>query len=336
MSFFHRFKAAIALLALTLGLTLVAADYAEARRGGSFGSRGTRTWQAPPVTNTAPRQVQPVERTMAPRPSANETGSLRSPSTNPRPGFFNGFGRSLVGGLLLGGLIGMLMGTGFGGAAGLLGLVLQIGLLVLGAMLLMRFLRNRQQPAYAGAPVQRSAAGDSFRVPDVGRGGGDRGDYNPAGGDYIGRKGDYMSPPAATSSVDDVGLQARDFDDFERLLGEVQDAYAREDFGALRELTTPEVMGYLSEELGQNATRGVRNEVSATKLLQGDLAEAWREGDADYATLAMRYESIDVTRDRASGRIVEGDPDRPTEATELWTFVRRRGAPWKLSAIQEA
>jgi predicted lipid-binding transport protein (Tim44 family) len=40
-------------------------------------------------------------------------------------------------------------------------------------------------------------------------------------------------------------------------------------------------------------------------------------------------------RDRQTGAVVEGDPDRPTTTTELWTFVRRPGEPWKLSAIQE-
>ena len=40
-------------------------------------------------------------------------------------------------------------------------------------------------------------------------------------------------------------------------------------------------------------------------------------------------------RDRATGKVVEGD-ERLTETTELWTFVRPRGGEWKLSAIQEA
>ena len=38
----------------------------------------------------------------------------------------------------------------------------------------------------------------------------------------------------------------------------------------------------------------------------------------------------------ATGRVVEGDPERTTEATELWTFVRERGGAWLLAAIQQA
>ena len=93
-------------------------------------------------------------------------------------------------------------------------------------------------------------------------------------------------------------------------------------------------MSYLAEELGQNGARGVRNEVSEVKLLQGDLAESWREDNNDYATVAMRYQSRDVMRDRSSGEVIEGDPDHPTEATELWTFARNRNGDWRLSAIQ--
>jgi predicted lipid-binding transport protein (Tim44 family) len=94
-------------------------------------------------------------------------------------------------------------------------------------------------------------------------------------------------------------------------------------------------MSYLAEELGQNAARGVRNDVSDVKLLQGDLSESWREDDTDYATVAMRYRSRDIMRDRSSGKVAEGDPDQPIETTELWTFTRNRNGDWRLSAIQE-
>ncbi|TJW30535.1 MAG: hypothetical protein E5X59_38545, partial [Mesorhizobium sp.] len=39
--------------------------------------------------------------------------------------------------------------------------------------------------------------------------------------------------------------------------------------------------------------------------------------------------------DRASGKIVAGEADRPTETTELWTFTRQNGGDWKLAAIQQ-
>ena len=70
-------------------------------------------------------------------------------------------------------------------------------------------------------------------------------------------------------------------------------------------------------------------------LLQGDLAEAWREGDDEYATVAMRYQLTDTLIDRNSGRVVEMG-NGPDQGTEYWTFRRARGAPWMVSAIQQA
>jgi hypothetical protein len=58
------------------------------------------------------------------------------------------------------------------------------------------------------------------------------------------------------------------------------------------------------------------------KLLQGDLAEAWREGDTDCATVAMKFARKDSMVESASGRTVEGG--ERSEATELWTFMRAR------------
>ncbi len=54
------------------------------------------------------------------------------------------------------------------------------------------------------------------------------------------------------------------------------------------------------------------------------MSEAWREGNVEYATVAMRYSAIDVMVDRTSGAVVEGNPNEPVESVELWTFTRDR------------
>ena len=167
-----------------------------------------------------------------------------------------------------------------------------------------------------GDTAQRSTDnGTSFRFPGIGSG---------------------SSANTGASGSDEITLSQDDLDTFQQMLTEVQEAFGREDHAALRRLATPEMVSYLSEELADNAQKGVRNDVSDVNLLQADIAESWREGDRDYATAALRYSSRDVTRDRASGRVVDGDPDQPTEATELWTFTRQNGADWLLSAIQQA
>lgn len=317
----------IALLStLLVALTLVSTDFAEARRGGSFGSRGTRTWQAPAPTRTAPSPTGPVERSMTPSQAPNAATRQQQTLGQQRPGLFNGFGGSLMRGLLIGGLFGMLLGYGFGGLAGALGFLVQLLLIGLLVSLAMAWFRSRREPAAArGAPY---GGGNGF--------GNARTDASEAktraGGFTIPRIGGGASAAPASQ---DITLDKADLDTFERRLAEVQKAFSDEDHAALRRFSTPEMVSYFSEELAGNAKRGLRNEVRDVHLVSADISEAWREGDTDYATAAFGYESVDVMRDRATGKVVEGD-ERLTETTELWTFVRPRGGEWKLSAIQEA
>jgi predicted lipid-binding transport protein (Tim44 family) len=144
---------------------------------------------------------------------------------------------------------------------------------------------------------------------------------------------------AAAASTAAVSVGPEDFNAFQRLLGEVQGAYGREDVNALRTMATPEMVDYFSKDLADNAAKGVQNKVSGGTLLQGDLAESWRETDGEYATVAMRYEIIDAMVDRSSGKVVAGSLTAPQQVTEVWTFRRgRNGSPqgWRLSAIQQA
>jgi predicted lipid-binding transport protein (Tim44 family) len=318
-----------AILGLTVAMNLAAFEPADARRGGSFGSRGMRTFDAPRATQTAPQQTAPVQRSMTSQQKSAAPST--APAANPaaaaapaRKGFLGGMGGGLLGGLVAGGLIGMLLGGGFGGLSeGLMQTLMQVALIGGVIALLMMLFRRRSSPSPVPAGLNREFA--PMSQPPTARG------FEMFGG---GPSAASMAPP--TGPALEIGLIQADRDAFERLLSEVQDAFGREDYAALRERTTPEIMSFLSEELGQNATRGQRNEVSGTRLLQADVAEAWREGDAEYATAALRYESIDVVRDRQSGALLSGDASQPTQATELWTFVRHSGGSWKLSAIQEA
>jgi predicted lipid-binding transport protein (Tim44 family) len=317
-----------ALIVAVAGLFL-AAGQADARagRGGGFGfgSRGARTYQAPPPTQTAPRQAAPIDRSVTqPGPTANR--GVQGPVGAARPGGFFSTRGGFLGGLVGAGLLGALLGYGlFGGLGGLgsiLGLLLQVLLVVWLARLAFRYFQRRSQPAYAGADAGPGTGTPLRRE-------------LPAASGYAGG-GSSAAAARPAQGRDQLGIGQPDLDQFERTLGEVQAAYAAEDVGALRRLATPEIVSYLAEELTGNAGRGVVNHVADVRLLQGDVAESWREQGRDYATVAMRFGLRDWTTDRATGRVVEGDPDQPTEATEVWTFVRPRGGSWLLSAIQRA
>jgi predicted lipid-binding transport protein (Tim44 family) len=322
-----RFRPLLALCAIAATLALTAVE-ADARSRVSAGSRGTRTFSAPPPTATTPNAAAPINRTMTQPGQPGNVGAARTPQTAPTGGFFNrpGFMGGLFAGLLGAGLIGMLFGGGFlgglGGFASFLGLLLQIGLVVAVGMLAWRWWQRRNQPAhaYAGGPSLRDIGPNSASP---------RGALGALGG--LGGAG-ASAASAQPANPDEIGTQPADFDAFERILGEVQTAYGEEDLGKLRTLATPEMVSYFAEELAENASRGVQNRISDTKLLQGDLAEAWREGDTDYASVAMRYALNDQLVDRATGQVIEGGPD---EATEVWTFRRNRGGNWMVSAIQQ-
>jgi predicted lipid-binding transport protein (Tim44 family) len=309
-----------------IGLFL-AASQADARagRGGGFGSRGSRTWSQPAPTPTAPQPAQPIQRSTTPQqaPGMSQAAPRPGVAQPARSGFFGNRG-GFLGGLVGAGLIGMLFGYGlFGGLGGLgsiLGLLLQVALVVLLVRFAIGWWQRRNQPAYAGAsvpPLRREAVAPS---------------YPPAGGAAT---GSTAAPTGTARGREQVPVTQADLDQFERTLGEVQRAYGARDLAALDGLATPEIVGFLAEELGQDERRGVVNHIADVKLLKGDVAESWSEGGSEYATVAMRFGMRDWTTD-AAGQVVEGDRERPVEATELWTFVRERGAPWRLAAIQQA
>lgn len=328
MSFMQRKSGLLKAMAVALSLalpTVLAVSAADARIGGgsSSGSRGTRTFSAPPPTATAPGSASQFNRTMSQpgQPGMNTAAPARG-------GLFGGRFGGMLGGLAAGflgaGLFGMLFGgglfSGLGGFASIIGLILQVLLVVLVVRFAMSWWQRRNQPAYAAGPAPGSNdSQQSLRSGLSGLGGG-------LGGGFGGFGGGSNQPP--------LQIQPADYEAFERLLGEIQSAWSNEDVGRLRLLSTPEMASYFERDLEQNQARGVVNKVTGVKLLQGDLAESWREDGADYATVAMRFTLADKTIERASGRVVDGS-DQPQEVTEIWTFLRHPGADWQVSAIQQ-
>lgn len=332
MTFTQRTRSFAKMLAVALSLALpvilVAGSVADARVGGgrSSGSRGGNTFSAPPSTATAPNAARPMDRTMT-QPGSPGMGAPAAGAAA-KGGFFNRPGMGMLGGLAAGflgaGLLGMLFGgglfSGLGGFASIIGLLLQIALVVIVVRLAMSWWQRRNAApqtasAYAG-PAQSSGP-----TPNVGPGA--QANYRTGSGFGVG------------ANAAPLEIKPDDYEAFEKLLGDVQAAWSNEDTAKLHTLATPEMVSYFNDDLKANADKGVVNKVGQVKLLQGDLAESWREGETDYASVAMRFALTDKTIEKASGKVVDGG-DTPIEATEVWTFVRRRGSSWELSAIQQA
>src|ERR1700761_4282635 len=221
MNFSQRMHGLVKAVAVVMALALpalIAVTSADARVGGGFssGSRGSRTFSAPPSTQTAPGAAQPFNRTFS-QPGSPSTGSSIG------GGFFNRPGTGLLGGLAAGflgaGLFGMLFGgglfSGLGGLSSIFGLLIQIVLIVFVVRLAMSWWQRRQmgEPAYAGAGNASGPSQSSFGGMGFGLGSG--------------------SAP--------VQVQPQDYEAFERLLVEIQAAYSDEDVARLRALVTPEM-----------------------------------------------------------------------------------------------
>ncbi|MCG2671045.1 Tim44 domain-containing protein [Bradyrhizobium sp. GCM10023182] len=322
MNFSQWSRSLVKTLAVVLALALptaLAISSADARVGGGFssGSRGSRTFSAPPSTTTAPGSTSQFNRTYS------QPGAGMSTSAPSRGGLFGrggGFLGGLAAGFLGAGLLGMLFGgglfDGLGGLSSFLGLIIQIVLVVFVVRLAMSWWQRRNSPqaAYAGADAGPQTNYRSGLGGGLGSGLG--------GGFGFGAN----SAP--------LEIKPADYAAFEHLLGDIQSAWSNEDVAKLHTLATPEMVSYFEQDLAQNRARNAVNKVTNVKLLQGDLAEAWREGETDYATVAMRFALTDKTVDRNTGAIVAGS-EQPGEVTEVWTFARRQGSPWELSAIQQ-
>ena len=305
------------LLALCCCLTLwLAPAIAEARGGHSFGgrpssmgSRGSRTWD----NNNA----QPFSRSATPQPApgAAPPGSAYGGSFFQRHPFLTGLAGGLIGSWLFG-------HSGFaadGGGASGIGILFELVLIGVLVFIGVRLFR-RWRAANGGGAGSGWAGGGSALLPRS--------------------AGAAAAPLPRHDRGRDINLSDADLDAFQSIHRHMQEAWSDGDLGRLRRLMTPEMLGYFSEELTRNTSRGVQNQVADVRLVKGELTESWEEGDLQYATALMRWSGVDFfTRlGRSAGDadyVVGGDPSRPTEAEEMWTFVRRRGGDWLLSAIQQ-
>ncbi len=292
---------------LSLALT---PSLADARAGSSssgggkssssgMGSRGSRTYEN--------NDAAPVTRSMTPSNPSATSPMGGTPSPAYAGGSFFQRHPFLTG--LAGGFLGSMLFSHLGGLGTGLGFLLT--LLIIGGVIffLVRLLFGSRLATAGGGPMPRSLGAAAA----------------PAAARFRGRD----------TTVGDADLNA-----FQSIHAAVQEAWSRGDLAQMRRVLTPEMLSYFSEELTRNSSQGVRNIVSDVHLLKGDVSEAWEEGDLEYATAFMRWSAIDyvVRLGRSPGQpdyLVSGDPKTPTEAEEVWTFVRRHGGEWLLSAIQQ-
>jgi predicted lipid-binding transport protein (Tim44 family) len=285
------------IVALLFSLTLaLTPSLAEARAGSSLGG-GFSGMGSRGSRSFEGNGAAPLSRTME-TPSPSLGGAMGGGSFFSRHPFLTGMFGGFIGSMLFGGGF---FGHMFGGLFS----ILIIGFLIFFAVRLL----SRGFATAGGGFTPRSVGAAAA----------------PAQQRYRGR---------------DIVVGDADLNAFQSIHAAVQEAWGRSDLAQMRQLMTPEMLSYFSEELTRNASQGVQNLVSNVSLVKAELTESWEESDMQYATAYMRWTALDYTvrlgaAPTSPGALVSGDSRIPTEAEEVWTFVRRRGGHWLLSAIQQ-
>lgn len=115
-------------------------------------------------------------------------------------------------------------------------------------------------------------------------------------------------------------------------------AFAEGNRKTLKDLLSAEVYEGFGGAIAERENRGEQTDQSFVGIKSSDLVEAELKGGMAQLTVKFVSELISATRDKAGG-VINGDPKRIREVTDIWTFAREavsRNPNWKLVATQAA
>ncbi len=118
----------------------------------------------------------------------------------------------------------------------------------------------------------------------------------------------------------------------------IVNAFAEGDESTLKTLLGKDVLDGFERAIAEREQRGEKLQSSLVGIDKADIIEAEVKGKQAYVTVKFVSELISVTRD-ADGEVVEGDPKKVREVTDIWTFAREiasRNPNWKLVATEAA
>lgn len=288
-------------LMLALGAMSVVVSDADAKRLGGGGSFGR---QSPSYSRQAPA---PSNQNYSQQRQASPSNTPQSMPQKPATPW-----RNILGGALLGlGLGALLSHFGLGGAAaGLIGTVLMIGLLVLAVVLLMRLFRAKNgghEPAYAGGAYQAP------RTPEIGSRLAQQDQPAAFQGERVAGAAQEVPP-----GFDAPAFLRHAKTYFIRL----QAAWDRADINDIREFTTPEMFGELRLQLQE---RGASPNVTDVVSLDAELL--------GIETTASDY----LASVRFSGMIKESENAPAAPFVEIWNLSKPLSGQggWVLAGIQQ-
>jgi predicted lipid-binding transport protein (Tim44 family) len=115
-------------------------------------------------------------------------------------------------------------------------------------------------------------------------------------------------------------------------------AFAEGDEKALAQLLGKDVLDGFERAITEREQRGETLQSTLVGIDKADIIEAEVKDKQAFVTVKFVSELISVTRD-ADGEVVEGDPKKVREVTDIWTFCREtasRNPNWKLVATEAA
>jgi predicted lipid-binding transport protein (Tim44 family) len=135
----------------------------------------------------------------------------------------------------------------------------------------------------------------------------------------------------------DPGFDPKAFVDGAKMAYEmVVTAFAEGDRRTLRQLLSRDVYDGFVSAISDREEREETIEFKFVGVDRAEITEASVRGAAEQVTVRFVSELISVTRDKES-RIVDGDPGKVSEVTDIWTFSREvaaRDPNWKLVATE--
>jgi predicted lipid-binding transport protein (Tim44 family) len=115
-------------------------------------------------------------------------------------------------------------------------------------------------------------------------------------------------------------------------------AFAQGDRRTLKDLLAPEVYEGFEGAIKDRESRGEKVETQFVSIDKADFSDALLRVKSAQVTVRFLSKLITATRD-ANGGVIDGNPDKVTDVTDIWTFSRdvtSRDPNWRLVATEAA
>jgi predicted lipid-binding transport protein (Tim44 family) len=147
---------------------------------------------------------------------------------------------------------------------------------------------------------------------------------------------------AIAAGLDAIAREDKSFDAKHFLAGGraayemIVTAYAAGDRRQLKNLLGRDVYDGFEASIREREQRGETVETRFVSIDGADIIGAEMRGRTEQVTVRFVSQLVSVTRDR-SGAVIDGNPDKVTDVTDVWTFARditSRDPNWKLVATE--